>query len=132
MTDAWWGYPTHGFEAAWAYRPLARGLSIGCGTGNLERDLHWLRICQQVDAFDISPESIRVARELAAQEGVDGVHYEVADCEHMDFPRAAYDVVFFHGSLHHMFDPRRLLEASGARTAPGRAAVPRRVRRTFA
>ena len=110
VTDAWWAYPTHGFKAGWAYKPMARGLSIGCGTGNLERDLRWLRICEQVDAYDVSPESIRMAREAAERDGVDGVRYEVADCERMEYPRDAYDAVFFHGSLHHMFEPRRLLE----------------------
>ena len=78
VTDSWWAYPTHGFKAAWAYRPLARGLSIGCGTGLLERDLRWLRICEEVDAFDISPESIRLARERAAADGFDRVDFEVA------------------------------------------------------
>lgn len=110
VTDSWWAYPTHGFKAAWAYKPLARGLSIGCGTGLLERDLRWLRICEEVDAFDISPESIRLARERAASDGFDRVAFEVADCETRDYPRDRYDAVFFHGSMHHMSDPAALLD----------------------
>jgi SAM-dependent methyltransferase len=119
VTDAWWAYPTHGFKAGWAYRPLARGLSIGCGTGNLERDLRWLRICEEVDAFDVSPESIRIAREVSDREGIDRVRYEVGDCERMDYPCETYDAVFFHGSLHHMFEPRRLLERLVPALRPG-------------
>ena len=110
VTDSWWAYPTHGFKAGWAYKPLARGLSIGCGTGLLERDLRWLRICEEVDAFDISPESIRLARERAASDGFDHVHFEVADCEQYDYRRDHYDAVFFHGSMHHMSDPAALLD----------------------
>ena len=110
VTDSWWAYPTHGFKAAWAYRPLARGLSIGCGTGLLERDLRWLRICEEVEAFDISPESIRLARERAAADGFDRVAFEVADCETRDYPRDRYDAVFFHGSMHHISDPAALLD----------------------
>ncbi len=109
-TDSWWAYPTHGFKAGWAYKPLARGLSIGCGTGALERDLRWLRICEEVDAFDISPESIRLARERAAREEIDRVAFHVADCESFDYEREHYDAVFFNGSMHHMSDPARLLD----------------------
>ena len=106
VTDSWWAYPTHGFKAAWAYEPLQRGLTIGCGTGNLERDLRLLRICEEVDAFDISPESIRIARERA----LDHVRYEVADCEAIDYPASRYDAVFFNGSMHHIGAPAALLD----------------------
>lgn len=109
-TDAWWAYPTHGFKAGWAYKPLARGLSIGCGTGALERDLRWLRICEEVDAFDVSPESIRLARERAAREGLDGVNFVAADCEAIEYERDRYDVVCFNGSLHHISNPAALLD----------------------
>jgi SAM-dependent methyltransferase len=110
VTDSWWGYPSHGFKAAWAYKPLPAGLSLGCGTGLLERDLRWLRICDEVDAYDISPEAIRAARARAERDGLDNVHYAVADCENIDYPAGRYDAVFFHGSMHHMSDPAALLD----------------------
>jgi SAM-dependent methyltransferase len=110
MTGVWWAYPTHGFKAAWAYKPLPRGLSLGCGTGNLERDLRWLRICDEVDAYDLSPEAIRIARARAEREGIDRVAFHVADCEKVTYTPNHYDAVFFHGSLHHMLDPDSLLD----------------------
>jgi SAM-dependent methyltransferase len=110
VTDSWWAYPTHGFKAAWAYKPLAAGLSIGCGTGLLERDLRWLRICEEVDAYDISPEAIRAAQVRAEAERIDRVNYVVADCENVTYPANRYDAVFFHGSMHHMSDPAALLD----------------------
>lgn len=119
VTECWWAYPTHGFKAAWAYRPLARGLSIGCGTGNLEKDLRWMRICEEVDAYDISPESIRIARANALRDGVDRVRYEVADCERMDYGAQQYDAVFFHGSMHHIGDPAALLDKLLVALKPG-------------
>ncbi len=109
-TDAWWAYPTHGFKAGWAYEPLRLGLSIGCGAGTLEKALRWLRICEEVDSYDISPESVRLAKENAKRHGLDGVRYAVADCEKLDFPADHYDAVFFNGSLHHISDPDRLLD----------------------
>jgi SAM-dependent methyltransferase len=119
VTECWWAYPTHGFKAAWAYQPLARGLSIGCGTGLLEKDLRWMRICEEVDAYDISPESIRLARERAAREGIDRVRYDVADCESFEYPDAHYDAVFFNGSMHHMRDPAALLDRLLVALRPG-------------
>lgn len=119
VTECWWAYPTHGFKAAWAYLPLARGLSIGCGTGNLEKDLRWMRICEEVDAYDVSPESIRIARERAAREGIDCVRYEVADCESFDYPPGHYDAVFFNGSMHHIGDPAGLLDKLLVALKPG-------------
>lgn len=110
ITDAWWAYPTHGFKAKWGYKPLARGLSIGCGTGNLERDLRWMRICEEIDAYDISPESIRLARERARTEPFDNVNFQVADAERMTYPKEHYDAVFFHGSMHHISNPAALLD----------------------
>lgn len=110
MTDTWWAYPTHGFKAGWAYQPLGRGLSIGCGTGLLERDLRWLRICEEVDAFDLSEAAIEKARERAVHDHLDGVTFTVADCETFDYPFDHYDAVFFSGSLHHIADPAALLD----------------------
>ena len=110
VTDSWWAYPSHGFKAAWAYKPLPIGLSIGCGTGLLERDLRWLRICEEVDAYDISPEAIRAARARAEVDQIDHVNYAVADCENVDYPMNRYDAVFFHGSMHHMNNPAAHLD----------------------
>jgi SAM-dependent methyltransferase len=110
VTDAWWSYPTHAFKAVWGFKPLRHGLSIGCGTGNLERDLRWLRICEQVDAYDVSPESIRIARERVSNGEFDNVRFEVADAAQVDYPENHYDAVFFHGSMHHIADPAGLLD----------------------
>lgn len=109
VTDVPWIFPLTGLKVGWAYRPLERGLSVGCGTGALERQVRLLRVCDRIEGIDVSADSIREARRLAKEERIDGVRYRVADCDTIRLPRNRYDIVFFHGSLHHIADPHRIL-----------------------
>ena len=109
ITGVSWIWPTVALKAGWAFKPLGRALSIGCGTGNLERNLRILNICTTITGLDISKESIKRARALAREEKLKGIKYRVADCNRLSLPRARYDGVFFHGSLHHISDPDGLL-----------------------
>jgi O-antigen biosynthesis protein len=109
VTDVPWIFPLTGLKIGWAYRPLDRGLSIGCGTGALERNVRLLRVCDTIEGIDVSSHSIREARRLAKEERIDGIRYRVADCDTIRLPRARFDIVFFHGSLHHITDPFRIL-----------------------
>lgn len=93
-------------------RRLPRALSIGCGTGALERDLIRRGICDRVDAFDGSTVSLVKARTEAVAEGYgDAIHYFAADFNEPVLPRAKYDAVFFHHSLHHVAKLEKLLRA---------------------
>lgn len=93
-------------------RRFGRALSIGCGTGPLERDLIRRGICRQIDAFDGSPGSIDVARKLANEEGFGSrIHYYVDNFNEPKLARNAYDAVFFHQSLHHVAKLEKLMAA---------------------
>lgn len=84
-------------------RRFERALSVGCGTGPLERDLIRRGLCTHVDAFDGSSHSIEIARNLAVTEGVgDRIHYFLGDFNDPQLPRRDYDIVFFHQSAHHV------------------------------
>lgn len=109
ITEVQWLFPLTALKITWAYRTLPRGLSIGCGSGVLERNARMLGICERIDAYDVSRESIREARRLARKEKLDGIRYRVADCDRIELPRNKYDIAFFHGSLHHIADPERML-----------------------
>ncbi|MBW3564387.1 MAG: class I SAM-dependent methyltransferase [Acidobacteria bacterium] len=110
VTGVSWLHPTQGLKAGWAYHPLKLGLSVGCGTGELERDVVYKqRICERMEAFDISPASLKKARKLARKEGARAIRYRRADFNSIVLPPDRYDIVFFHGSLHHVSDPDRLL-----------------------
>lgn len=111
VTGVAWLNGLKGLKAGWAYRPLARALSVGCGTGALERELYYLRVAEKIEGVDISRASLAHARRLNREAGVRGVRYRVADFNRLSLPESHYDIVFFHGSLHHANDPDSLLAA---------------------
>lgn len=105
-------WPMDWFESYLAGRKFRRGLSIGCGAGALERDLIRRGICEEIDAFDGSAGSIRIAQDDAAKAGyADAIHYSVGNFNEPVLPRGAYDVVFAHQSLHHVAKLEKLFRA---------------------
>ena len=80
----------------------ARMLSIGCGTGTLERELYRLNAFEHCDAVDIAPGAIEAARAEALAIGASTINYSLCDIEKTDLPASHYDAVWFNGSLHHI------------------------------
>ncbi len=121
MTGSDWGWPQLWLKSQFdlAYVPRQRGLSIGCGVGNLERSLRYLRVCETIEGIDLSAESIRQAEASAVSEGISGLTYRVADCESIDLEPESYDAVFFNHSLHHIADPDALLARINRALSPG-------------
>ena len=78
-----------------------RGLSIGCGTGALERGVRRMDACAVIDACDIAPGAIEKAKALASREGVNGIHYRLGNLEKESLPENDYDVVFASMAVHH-------------------------------
>lgn len=92
----WFGHWLHG-------RRFKRALSIGCGTGPLERGFIRLGLVETVDAFDGSMTSLHTARAEAASEGMaDRIRYFACDFNRVALPRAKFDLVLFHQSAHHV------------------------------
>lgn len=98
--------------------PVRRALSIGCGTGNLEREVARAGAALQVDGIDVGEASIRRARELAEAEGFGEIlHYQHAEAaEWLRLQRGGdpYDLIFFHGSLHHIEALEKVLDLCAA------------------
>lgn len=78
------------------------GLSVGCGSGILERQCRKKNVCETIDAFDISNSSIIEAKKNAENEGISGINYQVQNLEKFKFLENSYDVVFASSSVHHI------------------------------
>lgn len=111
-------YPLDHLYAVSGRPQFHRALSLGCGAGRLERAMSRLGIAAEVDAIDGSSVSIDIAREKASEEGLENIHYRVADLNRVRLPRGLYDAVVFHQSLHHVTSVEKLLERVRASLKP--------------
>ncbi|MDD5448481.1 MAG: class I SAM-dependent methyltransferase [Actinomycetota bacterium] len=80
-------------------KPLDLGLSIGCGTGDLERDVVAHVICRKIEAVDIAEGALEIARRQASDLPI---KYIQGDLETMNFPPNNYDIAFCSATLHHI------------------------------
>ncbi|HWW62169.1 MAG TPA: class I SAM-dependent methyltransferase, partial [Thermoanaerobaculia bacterium] len=99
-------WPLDWFQEAFSGLRFARALSVGCGTGALERDLLQRGLCDAIDAFDGSIGSLAAARSLEPR-----VRYYASDFNRPALPRNHYDAVFCHQSLHHVAKLEKLFRA---------------------
>jgi 2-polyprenyl-3-methyl-5-hydroxy-6-metoxy-1,4-benzoquinol methylase len=88
---------------------------LGCGPGWISRLA--TRQGVQAEGYDISPEMIEIAREVAAEEGVD-VRYEVGDMEQLDLGRR-FDTCLLYDALHHSPHADLVLASAHRALKPG-------------
>ena len=113
-------WPVEWFARRYARQPLGLGLSVGCGPGLLERDVLAKGICREVEGIDFSPEAIAEARRGAEESNLSRVlAYRVGDVNALALPPERYDIVFFHGSLHHVRSVERALAQVRRALKPG-------------
>jgi SAM-dependent methyltransferase len=99
---------------------VERGLSLGCGSGRLEREAIALGVCRTFDALDISDEALVAAAGAAEQAGMgEHIDYRKADLNTVQLAPAAYDVVFAIQILHHVDALERLLDEVRSSLRPG-------------
>ncbi len=94
-TRNWLGW----FKERYLKKPADLGLSIGCGTGLLERDALDQGLCRRMEGLDIAAGALDIARERAA--GLP-VTYRRVDLESDRLPPGRYDIIFSAGALHHI------------------------------
>jgi len=95
-TVAWWKQQ---------YFPEAVGcaLSLGCGFGELDRNLIALGIAEHVQAVDIAAGAVEQARATATAAGLgDRIDYRVANLDEIELAPSAFDAIFASSSFHHV------------------------------
>ena len=90
----------------------AKVLEIGCGTGVATREIVGRpQFNGKIVATDLSEHLVKVAGELAAQEGMsDTLQFVAADCRNLDFPNDSFDVVIAHTLVSHVPGPLQVLK----------------------
>ncbi len=82
--------------------PLERCLTVGCGSGMLERGLSKYNFCKIHEGIDLAPAAIQMADEMAKAAGLRHLRYSVDDLNTMTLPADRYDAVLASMSLHHL------------------------------
>jgi SAM-dependent methyltransferase len=90
------------FKDKYVPHALESGLSLGCGDGALERHALALGICLHLDAHDVSPRSVEIAKAEAQRQGLSGrVTYHASNIDYISLAEDKYDVVFVGSAMHH-------------------------------
>jgi len=77
-------------------------LVVGCGFG--EDALNLARLGANVSAFDLSPDSLEIAKGLAAREGLN-IDFRQMPAEKLQYPDSQFDYVLARDILHHVDIP---------------------------
>lgn len=97
-------------QAAFFPEPVGGALSLGCGGGQLEREAISLGLCRAVVGVDVSEGAVELARQRAADAGLTGITYQVADLNQVQLPPETYDLVMVKQSLHHVSGLEHVLD----------------------
>lgn len=100
---------------------LTRALSIGAGAGGLEMRLIERGLVRHFDLFELAPSRVRTGLDVAARRGLSAhVRYHTEDFfTSASVQEGVYDLVFWHGALHHMMRARQAVLVSRAVLKPG-------------
>jgi SAM-dependent methyltransferase len=97
-------------------------LDAGCGTGNVANAIAQLLPETRVVGMDVVEESLRIARESAANLHLRNVEFRNSDLLSHDPELGTFDFVHCWGVIHHLSDPRKGLENLHKYLNPGRYA----------
>ncbi|ASU83950.1 SAM-dependent methyltransferase [Nocardiopsis gilva YIM 90087] len=100
-------------------RAGATVLDVGCGPGSITADIAERVAPGRVVAVDASADAVAKARQAAAEQGVQGVEFAVADAHALDGPDDTFDVVHAHQVLQYAADPVRALSEMRRVCRPG-------------
>lgn len=85
--------------------PIRRLLEAGCGTGNITADIATHLPDAQITAVDLTEESLGLAKQRAAQQGLKNVTFQKSNLLEHDPGLGVFDFVYCQGVIHHLTDP---------------------------
>jgi ubiquinone/menaquinone biosynthesis C-methylase UbiE len=106
----WWNayWSTYSLVRALSPRPR-RALVVGCGFG--EDAFRVAALAEHVDGFDLSPESVAIARaRLRLMSGLAPVEFQTMPSEALSYPSNTYDLILAVDILHHVDSPQTIRE----------------------
>ena len=84
-------------------------LDAGCGVGSIALDLAPAIAPGRIFGIDLDPEQIEVARNTAAQRGIENAEFAPASVYELPFEDGSFDVVYANAVLFYLREPRRAL-----------------------
>mmetsp|Transcript_13387 Transcript_13387/g.19700 ORF Transcript_13387/g.19700 Transcript_13387/m.19700 type:complete len:398 (-) Transcript_13387:86-1279(-) len=94
-------------------------LDVGCGVGGTSRYLAKKLPAAQVTGITLSPNQVKRATELAAEQKVPNANFTVMNALKMDFPDNSFDIVWACESGEHMPDKKAYIEEMMRVLKPG-------------
>ena len=82
-------------------------LEVATGTGLLAFEI--CNLVNSINAIDIAPEMIKIAREKQFQMNISNINFEVGDSYSLAFEDGLFDVVIASNVLHLLFEPEKSL-----------------------
>jgi len=92
-------------------------LDVACGPGLVASA--FARVARHVTGIDLTPAMIERARELAAQQQLGNITFQVGDVVPLPFPSATFSIVVSRFAVHHFPDPAAVLEEMRRVCRPG-------------
>ncbi len=92
-------------------------MEFGCGTGTTS--LIHAPYVKQIEAYDYSPEMIKIANEKKALQKIENVSFKVKDMDQIEFTSEKYDVVMGHSILHLTQNNQEILQNVFKSLKPG-------------
>ena len=99
--------------------PVSRVLTIGCGTGELERGLSPHGFAVSHEGIDVAPGAVAKAAAAAGEAGLSHLRYRVADANALRLEPGSYDVVFGVHSVHHVAELEHVFGEVARALKPG-------------